>query len=165
MNENIVRGPWTRRMSLDDFYQRADHYLAVVKERQKLLVSTYKLLRAGKKIRPNYYKQITSLIYKINESVQNFCHLLETPAELPEAIIPLRYLLAIALYDLDEQINEFIPVVTKFRKTVRLDLQYRIWRLIKSCSEVRKEYYCLAERLLPGPEITDRLQTGSLSYS
>lgn len=165
MKEKIVRGPWTRRMSLVDFYQRADQYLAVITERQKSFLSTYKLLGAGKNIHSNYFKQITSLIYKINEPVQNFCHLLETPTELPDAIIPLRYLLAIALYDLDEQINELIPVVTKSRKTVRLDLQYRLWRLIKSCSEIRKEYNSLAERLLPATEITDRLQTESVSHS
>src|SRR2546421_7948538 len=50
MRENIVRGPWTRRMSLDDFYYRADQYLAVITAKQKLLASTYKLLRAEKDI-------------------------------------------------------------------------------------------------------------------
>ena len=164
MKENIVRGPWTRRMSLDAFYHRADEYLAVIMERQQSLTSTYKLLRAGKDIHANHYKQIPGLIHKIGEPVQNFCQLLETPAELPEAIIPLRYLLAIALCDVDEQINELIPVVTRFRKTIRQDLQYRLWRLIKSCSDVREEYYNLAEGLLPSAEITDRLQIGFASY-
>ena len=165
MKENIVRGPWTRRMSLDDFYHRVDQYLAVIMEWQQSLTSTYKFLRAGKDIHTKHYKQIISLIYKVDEPVQNFCQLLETPGELPEAIIPFRYLLAVALYDVDEQINELIPVVTKFRKTIRQDLQLRLWRLIKSCSDVREEYYNLAEGLLPSAEITDPLQLGSVSYS
>ncbi len=163
MNENIVRGPWTRRMSLDDFYYRADQYLAVITARQKSLVSIYELVRAGKKIHPDQYKLTINLIIKMGKPVQKFYQLLETPAELPEAVIPLRYLLATALYDVDEQVNELISVVTKFRKTKRQDFQYKLWQLIKSCRDVREEYYNLVEKLLPSSGITDRLQIGSVS--
>lgn len=163
MNENIVRGPWTRRMSLDDFYYRADQYLAVITARQKSLASVYKLLRAGKNIHPDQYKRTINLIPKIGKPVQKFCQLLETPAELPEAVVPIRYLLATALYDVDEQVNELIPVITRFRKTIRQDFQYKLWQLLKSCSDVREEYYNLVERLLPSSGITDHLQIGSVS--
>jgi hypothetical protein len=163
MKENIVRGPWTRHMSLDDFYHRADQYLAAILERQKSLTSTYKLLRVGKGIHANHNKQIISLIYTLGEPIQNFCQLLETPAELPEPIIPLRYLLAIALCDVDEQVSELIPVVTKFRKSKNQDLESRLCRLIKSCSDVKEEYQNLAERLLPSRGMTDRFLIGFVS--
>ena len=173
MRENIVRGPWTRRMSLDDFYYRADQYLAVIAAKQKLLASTYKLLRAEKDIHPNQYKHIINLIHKIGEPVQKFCQLLETSAELPEAVVPLRYLLAAALYEVDEQINELIAVVTRFRtssyrhskKIVKQDIQQKLGRLIKGCNDIGEEYYNLAERLLSRAKITDRLYTiRSVSY-
>ena len=110
-----------------------------------------------------------NLIYKIGEPIQEFCQLLETPAELPEAVIPLRYLLATALYTLDEQVNELMPSVTEFhascrahsKKTIRQcqGIQCELKRLIKGCEEVKEEYHNLAQRLLSIAKITDRLDT------
>src|SRR5215469_16337780 len=115
MNEKIVCGPWICRMSLDDFYLKADDYLTVLKARQKSLSSTRKLYRAGKDIHPKQYKRTMNLLHKIGETVQKFCKLLSTTAELPEAVVPLRYVLATTLYDLDEQLNELMTVVVRFR--------------------------------------------------
>jgi len=163
-------------MSLDDFYDKADQYLTILTTSQKSLSSVYKIYWAGKDIHPNQYKRTMNLLNKIGEPIQEFCHLLEYPAELPEAVIPLRYLLATALYALDEQINELMPSVIQFhascrahsKKTVRQrqDIQCMLRRLIKGCDEVREEYYNLAKKLLSRAKITDRLDTiKAVSYS
>lgn len=176
MNRNIVYGPWTHRMSIDDFYDRANQYLTAITTRQKSLSSAYKIFRAGKDIHPNQYKRTMNLMYKIGEPIQEFCQLLETPAELPDDVIPLRYLLATALYTLDEQVNELMPRVTKFhasgrahsKKTIRhcQDIQWGLRRLIKGCEEVKEEYNNLAKRLLSRAKIPDRLDLIiAVSYS
>lgn len=174
MRENIVRGLCSYPMSLDDFYHRADQYVANITVAQKSLVSIYKLLRAGKNIAIDQYKSITDLIPLISEPVDDFCQLLETPAELPVAVVPLRYLLATALYDVDEQANELIQIVTKFRirdyrqsrKIIKQDIRNQLGRLIKSCTDVKQEYCYLAEELISRAKITSRLSiVRFVSYS
>lgn len=160
-------------MSLDNFCHQADQYLAVISATQESLGYICHLLRTGENLHSDPYKYAVDLVPALEESIEKFCLLLETSAELPEVVIPLRYLLATALYDVEEQLNDLELVATEFRtmgysrskRIPKRDIQYRLRRLIKGCNDVREEYNNLAKELISRIQITDRLYAiKSVSY-
>ncbi len=120
----VLYGPWSTYtdppMLLEDFRNQANQYLRDLNIARNSLSYVSKLFKGGRDIWPDQCERALALIRTVNESVQNTCQLLDSPSQLPEAIIPLRYPSAVALCHLDDQIDTLMQLITLFGATCRL---------------------------------------------
>lgn len=154
--DNVLQGPWTKQMSLNAFHSKAKQYLAILNTEQESLSYIFKLFRSGKVILPDQCKRTITFINRLDEPLQEFCKLLETPDQLPEAVVPLRYLLAMALHHTEEQIKELLRLINHFliisqrasKQSVkeRQEIQSRLELLIKGCNDIQEKYSTLLDQ-------------------
>jgi hypothetical protein len=55
-------------------------------------------------------------ILTVRTPVQDFCRLLDSPSELPLAVVPFRYSLIMALHRVDYLANDLMILTTRFRE-------------------------------------------------
>ena len=119
----VLYGPWSTCIDppilLEDFRNQAQQLLNDLNIARNSLTYVSKLFRGGRDIWPDQCERSLALIRSVNEPVQNTCQLLDSPSRLPEAIIPLRYPLAVALCHLDDRIDNLMQLITLFRITCR----------------------------------------------
>lgn len=117
----ILYVPWVKQidqpMLLEDFREQIQKYLSDFNVGRDSLLHVSKLFGGGRDIWPDQCERSLALIRKVNKSVQEVCQLLETASQLPEAVIPFRYPLAVALCYLSEQMGELMQLITLFEVT------------------------------------------------
>lgn len=114
----ILYGPWSTYIDppilLEDFLKQAQQHLKDLSVARDSLSYVSKLFRGGRDIWPDQCERALALINIVSKSIQKAYALLDTPSRLPEAVIPLRYPLAVALGHLDDQIGELMHHITLF---------------------------------------------------
>src|SRR6266700_517491 len=113
-------------LPLDAFDTQARQYLKDIASVQSSLYDIYNLFRSGKDIWPHQCESAITLAYTINQPIHEFSQLLEITAQLPAAVIPLRYPLAVALHHVDEQTCELVMLLTKFSTACQTLSKYRV---------------------------------------
>jgi hypothetical protein len=154
--DNVLQGPWTKPISLDAFHHKAKKHLTVLIVERESLLYTYTLFKRGKLIQPDQFKHTITIINRIDESVQEFREMLETPEQLPEGIVSIRYLLTMALHHVEEQVKELLLFITRspitnqrpLKQVVkeRQEIQRRFELLIIGCNDIMEEYKILFDQ-------------------
>ena len=119
----VLYGPWSTNINplilLEDFRNQVQQHLNDLNIARNSLSYVSKLFKGGREIWPDQCERALDLMRTVNEPVGNTCQLLDSPSQLPEAIIPFRYPLAVALCHLDERIDNLMQLIALFRATCR----------------------------------------------
>jgi hypothetical protein len=157
----ILYGPWTKQIDspilLEDFRNQAQQHLKNLHMARNSLSYVSKMFKGGREIWPDQCERALALIRTVNEPVQNTCQLLDSPARLPEAIIPLRYPLAVALCHLDDRIDNLMELITLFGATCRQlsvevinqreEIHHQFEPLMQSYDDAVHEFDALLDRV------------------
>jgi len=157
----VLYGPWSKHidppMLLEDFRNQAQQHLNDLSVARDSLSYVSKLFRGGRDIWPDQCERALILIHTVNKPVQKVCQLLDISSRLPEAVIPLRYSLAVALCHLDGQIDELMQLITLFRATCqqpsaqmmnqREEIHLQFEPLMQSYDDVLQKLYSLLDQV------------------
>ena len=157
----ILYGPWSKQidppMLLEDFRDQAQQHLNDLSVARDSLSYVSKLFRGGRDIWPDQCERALAIIRRISKPVQKACQLLDTTSRLPEAVISLRYPLAVALCHLDDQIGELMELIALFRTTCQppsvqvMNQREEIYRqfepLMQSYDDVLQKLYLLLDQV------------------
>lgn len=140
----ILYGPWPKEigapMLLEDFRDQVQQRLNDLSVARDSLSYVSKLFRGGRDIWPDQCERALALINKVSKPIQKAYVLLDTTSRLPEAVIPLRYPLAVALCHLDDQISELMQLITLFSAACQPPSEQSM--------KQREEIYCQFEPLM-----------------
>ncbi len=157
----ILYGPWTKQIDppilLEDFRDLAQRYLNDLTIARDSLSYVSKLFRGGRDIWPDQCERALALLRRVSKPVQKVCQLLDTTSRLPEAVIPLRYPLAIALGNVDDQMSELMQLMILFRTTCqppsvqavnqREEIYRQLELLMQSYDEALQKLYSLLDQV------------------
>jgi hypothetical protein len=141
----VLHGPWSTYtdppMLFEDFRNLVQQHLNDFSIARNSLSYVSRLFREGREIWPDQCERVLVLIRSINEPVQNTCQLLDSPSQLPEAVIPFRYPLAVTLCHLDDRIGNLMQRITLFRTICRQSTV----EVIKQREEIHRQFEPLME--------------------
>jgi hypothetical protein len=157
----ILYGPWSTYIDppilLEDFIKQSQQHLKDLSIARDSLSYVSKLFRAGRDIWPDQCERALALIHEVNRPVQKAYLLLEIPSQLPEAVIPLRYPLAVVLCHLDDQISELMQLITLYSSACqppsehsmnqREEISHQFEPLMQSYDEALQKLYVILDQV------------------
>ncbi|WP_069802284.1 hypothetical protein [Thermogemmatispora onikobensis] len=101
----------TTRHSLDQFRQTLNHYCAVIGQQQEALSLEYLALRSQACLQLDQRLRLQRLLSQYHEQLLSFRGLLEQPQQLPDEIVPRRYLPLLFLHNAEGQTRHLLDLL------------------------------------------------------
>jgi hypothetical protein len=155
--ENALHAQYSEPISLSAFQSEVKHYRSILQEKELILLNICSSLTSSKRIRPDQYKRMNSLLGTMLASVRTFCRLLGNPALLPAPVVPNRYLLLATLQHMDERIQTLSHLNSDFRelryasseRTRKLHVQIicNLELLLQNCQDVLMHFQTFSDQV------------------
>jgi hypothetical protein len=104
------------KLRIQDFRQMATSHLEQFQLAQREVEVTYRILCTASTLLPSQCDQALDSVQNLQQSIQTFNHLLDSTEQLPNQVIPKRYLILFSLHYIDELSCQLLPLIHSFRR-------------------------------------------------